>query len=136
MKTPRPITIALPIADRKLSYTFYQETMGLEAVGKPAEDGVPEPLQFRLAEHTMLMLIPTGGFGWVIGDHKIAPPGSSEVLLGLTAPSAEEVGRLVERMREGGGKILVAPAQQGWGFTGVAADPDGHAWLITAAAES
>lgn len=68
----RPITIALPIADRQRSYAFYQQALSLEPVGEPAEDGVPEPLQFRLAEGVSLMLIPSGGFEWVIGDREVA----------------------------------------------------------------
>lgn len=128
----RPVTISLPTGDRQRSYEFYQSALSLEPVGELAEDGVPEPLQFRLDEHTMLMLVPTGGFGWVIGDREIAPRGSSEVLLSLTAASPEEVSRIVERMHAGGGQILAAPMQQDWGFTGVATDPDGHAWQIIA----
>lgn len=72
----RPVTISLPTGDRQRSYEFYQSALSLEPVGELAEDGVPEPLQFRLDEHTMLMLVPTGGFGWVIGDREIAPRGS------------------------------------------------------------
>ncbi len=128
----RPVTISLPIGGRQRSYEFYQSALSLEPVGEPAEDGVPEPLQFRLDEHTILMLVPTGGFGWVIGDREIAPRGSSEVLLSLTAASPGEVSRIVERMHAGGGVILAAPMQQDWGFAGVATDPDGHAWQIIA----
>ena len=124
------ITVALPIADRQRSYAFYQETLGLEPIGEPAEDGVPEPLQFRLAEGVSLMLIPKGGFGWVIGDRQVAPAGTSEVLLALTVASAEQVRLIVASMRDGGGQVLVEPAQQEWGFVGVATDPDGHAWQI------
>lgn len=128
----RPITIALAIEDRQRSYAFYQETLGLEPVGEPAEDGVPEPLQFRLEERTSLMLIPTGGFGWVLGSRQVAPPGVSEVLLSLVVASADEVGETVARMRTAGGEVLAEPAQQEWGFAAVATDPDGHAWQILA----
>lgn len=128
------LAISLPIADRRRSYAFYQETLRLNPMGEPAEDGVPEPLQFRLDEHTALMLIPTGGFGWVLGSREVAPTGVSEVLLGLSAESPEEVRAVVGRMRHAGGEVLAEPAQQEWGFTGVATDPDGHAWQIIAGA--
>lgn len=36
-----PILISLPIADRRTSYAFYRDGLGLAAVGEPAEDGVP-----------------------------------------------------------------------------------------------
>lgn len=124
------IAIALPIADRQRSHTFYRETLGLEPFGDLAEDGVPEPLRFRLDERTALMLIPSGGFGWVIGGQEIAPPTVSEVLLSLTLTSAEEVTTLVTRMHDGGGQVLTAPRQQEWGFAAVVTDPDGHAWQI------
>ncbi|ROR72811.1 VOC family protein [Bogoriella caseilytica] len=126
----RAFTIALPIVDRQRSYAFYQETLGLEPVGAPDADGVPEPLQFRLDANTMLMLVPSGGFGWVLGGRELAAPGTSEMLLSLTLDSAEEVVAAAERMRGAGGEIVLAPAQQEWGFTGVVTDPDGHAWQL------
>lgn len=70
-----PLSICLPIADRQRSYVFYQEALGLEPFGEPAEDGVPEPLQFSLDQHATLMLIPTGGFGGVLGSRDPAPAG-------------------------------------------------------------
>lgn len=131
----RLFTIGLPIADRQRSYAFYQEALGLEPFGEAAEDGVPEPLQFRLDEHTVLMLIPTGGFGWVLGSREVAPAGVSEVLLSLSVSPSDEVGAVVGRMRHAGGDVLAEPAQQEWGFTAVATDPDGHAWQIIAGTE-
>jgi predicted lactoylglutathione lyase len=131
----RSISIALPIEDRARSYAFYQETLGLKPIGEPAEDGVPEPLQFRLDERTALALIPSGGFSWVIGGREVATPGISEVLLGLSVASPEEVTAVVDRMRAHGGWVLAEPEQQDWGFTAVAADPDGHAWQIVAESE-
>lgn len=128
----RPFTITLPIADRKRSFAFYRETLGLEAVGEPAADGVPEPLQFRLDGNTMLMLVPSGGFGWVIGGRELAAPGTSEVLLSLALESPAEVTAAAERMRDAGGEILVEPVQQDWGFSAVVTDPDGHAWELIA----
>jgi hypothetical protein len=46
--TLAPIVISLPIADRRTSCAFYREAFGVDPVGEPAEDGVPEPLQFDL----------------------------------------------------------------------------------------
>lgn len=62
--TTRPVIVCLPIADRQKSFAFYGDGLGLEAFGEPAEDGVPEPLQFVLNDGVQLMLIPTGGFGY------------------------------------------------------------------------
>ncbi len=42
------VIISLPVADRQTSYAFYRAALGIEAVGEPADDGVPEPLQFAV----------------------------------------------------------------------------------------
>lgn len=130
--TPVDLILSLPIADRHRAMSFYRDCLGFEPLGEPTEDGVPEPLQFRLTAHTVLALIPTGGFGWVIGDREVAPPTVSECLLGLSQDSAAGVTETISRMHAAGGTILAEPEQQDWGFTGVCTDPDGHAWQITA----
>ncbi|MFI6822968.1 VOC family protein [Micromonospora sp. NPDC050187] len=126
-----PVLVSLPIADRRKSYRFYREALGLTAVGEPASDGVPEPLQFVVNEGLRLMLVPSGGFGWVIGPHDVAPRGQSECVLNLGLASAEEVDRAVERARGAGAEVVTEPAQQPWGYTGTFADPDGHLWMLT-----
>lgn len=64
-------------------------------VAAPGVDGVPEPLQFVLNEGLQLMLIPSGGFGWVIGD-RTAQVGGGGCLLSLSAASDAGVDELVE----------------------------------------
>ncbi len=68
-------TISLATGDRSRSFAFYRDGLGLEAFGPVADDGVPEPLQLRLAPNVSLMLIPTGGFGWVAGEDSRGPTG-------------------------------------------------------------
>jgi uncharacterized protein len=126
------LVVSLPIGDRRTSFRFYRDGLGFEAVGEPAEDGVPEPLQFALNEGVNLMLVPTGGFGWVIGDHEVAPPGRSECVLSLSAGGNAEVDALVERARQAGATVISEPAQQPWGYVGTFADPDAHLWMVTA----
>ncbi|RKS07175.1 hypothetical protein DFP74_2832 [Nocardiopsis sp. Huas11] len=126
------LVVGLPIADRWRSMVFYRDAFGFAPLGDPAEDGVPEPLRFRLDERTLLMLIPTGGFGWVIGDgRQIAPPGVHESLLGLGLASESDVDTVIERAVRAGGETVTAPGPQPWGYSGVCADPDGHLWQIT-----
>jgi len=48
------IVVSLPVADRRIAHAFYRDALGLEAIGAPASDGVPEPLQFALAEGVRL----------------------------------------------------------------------------------
>src|SRR4051812_18630204 len=51
--------------DRRRSFEFYQQVLGVDAVGEQADDGVPEPLQFPMNDGVRLMLIPrVGSAGW------------------------------------------------------------------------
>ncbi|MEU5945172.1 VOC family protein [Micromonospora sp. NPDC047465] len=127
-----PVVVSLPIADRPTSYRFYSEGLGLDAVGEPAEDGIPEPLQFALNDGLRVMLVPVGGFGWVIGRHEVARRGHSECVLSLSAATSAEAAQLVERARAAGAEVVVEPGQQPWGFAGAFADPDGHLWMVSA----
>lgn len=126
-----PIVVCLPIADRPRSLAFYRDGLGLAPFGEPADDGVPEPLQFDLNEGARITLIPTGGFGWVIGGHQVAPRGTSECLLSITATSEADVDELVERARRAGATVVTPPGPQPWGYVGTFADLDGHLWTVT-----
>jgi predicted lactoylglutathione lyase len=129
-----PLLVSLPIADRPRSLAFYRDGVGLEAIGDElADDGVPEPLLLRVNERTFLMLIPTVGFGWVVGDHEVAAPGTSECTLGISAGSDEAVEAIVERARRAGATVAAEPAPQPWGYAATFADPDGHLWSVTSA---
>jgi predicted lactoylglutathione lyase len=128
-----PILISLPVADRVRAHAFYREALGLEAVGELADDGVPEPLLFVLNPMARLMLVPTGGFGWVVGSHEVAAPGTSECVLGIPAGTEDEVREIVERARRAGATVASEPAPQPWGYAAAFTDPDGHVWTVTAA---
>jgi uncharacterized glyoxalase superfamily protein PhnB len=126
------LVIALPIADRRRAMEFYRDAFDLEPVGEPAEDGVPEPLRFRLNDRTLLMLIPSGGFGWVLGDgRQVARPGSHESLLGLALATEDEVDAAFESAVRAGGEVVAAPGPRPWGYEGTCADPDGHLWQLS-----
>jgi uncharacterized glyoxalase superfamily protein PhnB len=64
------------------------------------------------------MLIPTGGFRWVIGDRDVAMQGNSECVLNLAAETAT-------------GVDVTSPGRQPWGCAAAFADPDGHVWMVT-----
>lgn len=130
--TTRSPSVALPIDDRVRAMAFYRQAFGFEPVGEPAEDGVPEPLMFLIDQRTVLLLIPRGGFGWVLGDgRELARPGTSECLLGMAVADEREVDDLVERVRGAGGGVLAEPERKPWGYTALCADPDGHVWQVT-----
>lgn len=127
---PWPFTVTLPIADRGRSHRFYREGLGLDPVGEAAQDGLPEPLQFRLFGEAYLCLVPTDGLGWVLGDRELSPAGLSECLLGIALTDAEQVSTMTDRLQAAGGTQLRAPTHQPWGFESIVADPDGHAWQL------
>lgn len=126
-----PVIICLPTADRRTSFEFYRNALGFEAIGALADDGVPEPLQFVVNDGLRIMLIPTGGFGWITGDHDVAAPGSSECVLSISATGESDVDELLERARRAGAEIVSEPGHQGWGYAGAFADPDRHVWMVT-----
>ena len=127
-----PVTLAMPIADRAAALAFYRDALGLEPFGELGSDGIPEPLQFAVNEGLNLMLIPRGGFGWVIGDRDVAEPWACECLLSLDAPDAAAVDALVQRAGAAGADVVAEPAQRPWGYTGTFADLDGHLWSVVA----
>jgi predicted lactoylglutathione lyase len=127
------MVVALPTEDRQRSFNFYAEGLGLEPIGETAEDGIPEPLQFVLNQGVRLMLVPTGGFGWVTGNRPTAIRGASECLLALTVADERRVNELVERARQAEAEVVLEPAQQPWGYSAAFADPDGHLWQVTPA---
>ncbi len=128
-----PMLISLPVADRARAHDFYRDGLGLEAIGELADDGVPEPLLFVLNSMSHLMLVPTDGFGWVIGDHQVAAVGTSECVLGIGAATDAAVDQIVERARRAGATVATEPASQPWGYAAAFADPDGHIWTVTSA---
>ncbi|MCU1394022.1 MAG: glyoxalase [Ilumatobacteraceae bacterium] len=130
--TFEPMLISLPIADRVRSHAFYRDGLGLEALGEIAEDGVPEPLMFQLNANARLMLVPSGGFGWIIGQHEVAARGVSECTLGIPATSDAEVDRIVERALHAGATVVSEPRPQPWGYSAAFADLDGHVWIVSA----
>lgn len=128
---PSPVIVSLPIADRQTSFVFYGEGLGLDAIGDPADDGVPEPLQFALNEGVHLMLVPTGGFSWVIGDREVPGRDQSECIFSVHVGTEGGVDELIERAHQSGAEIVTQPGQQPWGYAGTFADPDGHIWMVT-----
>jgi uncharacterized protein len=92
----------------------------------PADDGVMEPLQFALNDGIRLMLVPTGGFGWVMGNHEVAPRGHTECILGFGSETETGVNDLIERAQRAGAELITEPGDLSSGYAGAFADPDGH----------
>jgi uncharacterized protein len=103
------VVVALPTEDRQRSFNFYAEGLGLEPIGEAAEDGIPEPLQFVLNQGVRLMLVPTGGFGWVTGNRPTAGRGASECLLVLTVADERRVDELGRTGSAGRAEVVLEP---------------------------
>jgi len=123
--------ITLPIKARARAHRFYLDALGLEPVGEPGKDGIPEPLQFKLGTGVSLMLIPRTGFGWVLGDQPAAKAGLSECLLQCSCDEDGEVDEIFERAEKAGATMVLRPEKKSWGYTGSFTDPDGHLWVVT-----
>jgi predicted lactoylglutathione lyase len=124
------VAIALPIRDRRTSHEFFREVFGTAAHGEPGSDGIPEPLEFRLNRGLSVVLVPVGGFEWVIGDRAVAAGGVSECVVRLDRDTTEGVAELIDRARRAGATVTREPTQQPWGYEGAFTDPDGHLWLV------
>jgi len=76
------------------------------------------------------MLIPTGGFGWITGDHGVARKGTGECEPSLGADTAESVDEMAQRALDAGAAIVTPPGRHPWGYAGAFTDIDGHVWMV------
>jgi uncharacterized protein len=117
-------TIALPTADRSATDRFCRDVLQLEPiVDEIGDDGIAEPLQFRLGADAALMFIPPGGFGWVTQGRETAAPGVTECLLSLDVDRDEEVDAVAARAG-------ASPERKPWGYLATFPDPDQHLWQV------
>jgi predicted lactoylglutathione lyase len=122
-------TVCLPTKNRLASHAFYT-ALGFVAVGELADDGLPEPLQFEISVGLRVMLIPSVGFGWVIGGRKRSPRGAHECLIVIGLATETDVDELMGRAKAAGATIVMKAGSQQWGYAGAFADPDGHMWQV------
>lgn len=115
-------TVCLPTRRRRVAQAFYA-ALGFAAV----RDG---PLQFEISAGLRVMLVPTIGFGWLVGGRKRSPRGTHECLLVIGLRTEGEVDELLRRAKDEGGRIVIEPGSQKWGYGGAFADPDGHVWQV------
>jgi predicted lactoylglutathione lyase len=125
-----PVIVSLPIADRATSHAFFRDGLGFEPFGELADDGLPEPLQFTLNDGVRVMLIPTDGFGWVIGGREVAGTGTTECIVTLPCATDREVDERFERAVGAGAGVVSAPEALPWGYIATFADPDSHLWML------
>jgi hypothetical protein len=123
---PRISIITVAVADLRRSFEFYRERLGLEADDLPPD-----------ADHAAFHL--EGGLAFVLLTHESMAsyieggefrPGSPQLILSYGASSREEVDRLLAAAASGGGRVVEIASDQGWGYTGIFSDPDGHLWEV------
>lgn len=123
-------TVCLPTKDRRASHAFYT-SLGFVTVGDElADDGLPEPLQFEICPALRVMLIPTGGFKWVIGDRKRSPRNAHECVIAIGLDTEAAVDDLTRRAHDAGAEIVIEPDRKQWGYVSAFADLDGHIWHV------
>ena len=125
-------TVCLPIRNRRVSHAFYT-ALGFATVGELDDDGLPEPLQFKITAGLRVMLIPSRGFGWVIGDRQRSPRNTHECLVVIGLATDAAVNKLMRRAEDAGATVVMEAETQQWGYAGSFADPDGHMWQVTRA---
>jgi uncharacterized protein len=125
-------TVCLPTKNRRASHDFYT-ALGFETVGELGDDGLPEPLQFEISAGLRVMLIPTRGFGWVIGGRTRSPRATHECLVVVGLATEAAIDDVVRRARDAGARIVMDAGHQEWGYAGAFTDPDGHMWQVTQA---
>lgn len=129
----KELIIALPTDDREKAFEFYK-AIGLKLARDPEATEIPEPLELRLTDSTVLMMVPRDGFAYVTPNSVIAANGTSECVLGLTLDSDQEVNDVIEKARTAGAAIVVEPSQQFMGYAGQFKDLDGHIWMVVSTA--
>lgn len=125
------VIVSVPTADLRRSFRFYREGLGLELAVPTDGDDMPEPVEFLITDQTRLMVVPSDGFGWVIGHNEVAAAGVSECVIGVGLATEADVDDLVRKAAAAGGAVVTPPGPQPWGYSGAFSDPDGHIWIVT-----
>ena len=118
--------ITLPIEERARAHRFYSDALGLEPVGEPWTDGIPEPLQFKLGDGVNLMLDPAHGIR--LGARRAARGRRRTERVPASVPCDEdaEVDVVMERADRAGATVVLRPRRSPGATTGSFTDPDGH----------
>lgn len=122
---------SLPTKNLRAAFEFYKNGLGLPLHRKTTGDEMPEPVEFVLGGAAHLMLVPTGGFKWVIGDHRVAEAGASECVVGICVSAPAEVDNLIEKAKGAGAEVFAPPAEKPWGYSGAFRDLDGHVFMVS-----
>jgi uncharacterized glyoxalase superfamily protein PhnB len=134
--SPTGFSTNLPITDRRTAYDFYSSGMRFKPVGALADDGIPEPMQFDVGNGALIMLVPSTGFRWSIGQRQMTDAASVGCVLSLEVGDEDTVTATYDAAIDAGATAIVGPSRQPWGlFAATFADPDGNVWMISSSPE-
>jgi uncharacterized protein len=125
----KELIIALPTDNREKAFEFYT-ALGFKLARDPESKEIPEPLELRLTNDTVLMIVPRDGFAFVTQGNSVAASGVSECVQSLMVDSAADVDSLIEKAEAAGATIVISPGNQFMGYMGQFKDLDGHLWMV------
>ncbi len=122
---PRITLVTLGVADLERSLAFYRDGLGWT----PSSASVAGEVAFFQANGLVLALWPRH---LLAADARLAADdGWGGVTLARNVELRQEVDELIGAWVAAGGRLLKAPLETDWGgYSGYAADPDGHPWEI------
>ncbi len=128
---PRIKFITLGVNDLEQSLTFYRDGLGLPTkgiTGSEFEDGAV--VFFNLDNDLILALYPRTALA-KDANIQVSPPGPSELSIGHTVRSREEVDTIMKQAEKAGAHITDPAHDRFWGgYSGYFQDIDGHLWEI------
>ena len=126
---PRISLLTLGVEDLERSVGFYRDGLGFATegiVGQEFEHGTVA--FFDLENGLKLALWPRGSIAHDTGL-PLQPPSATELTIGHTVGSREEVDAVMEQAERAGATIVKRAADTFWGgYAGYFQDPDGHLW--------
>lgn len=125
----KELIIALPTDDREKAFTFYT-ALGFTLARDPESTEIPEPLELRLTNDSVLMIVPRDGFAFVTQGNTVAVNGVSECVQSLMVDTASEVDAFIKKAEAAGATLVVPPSKNFMGYMGQFKDLDGHLWMI------
>jgi catechol 2,3-dioxygenase-like lactoylglutathione lyase family enzyme len=125
----RITVVTLGVDDLERAVAFYRDGLGLRTegvIGKEFEHGAVA--FFDLQDGLKLALWPRASIAHDTGG-AVTPRSATELTIGHTVRTREEVDAVLEQARQAGARIVKAAADTTWGgYAGYFADPDGHLW--------
>ena len=121
--------ITIGVQDLEQSRRFYQDAF-VWRPWWPAEPSTPatDHVAFELQDGLSFVLYPRHQLN---SEAELSPDATgSGVVVTYYATTSDEVGEILSRGAELGGRVLGSPSQEPWGYTGRLKDPDGHLWEI------